>query len=121
MNFDAAVTLIDDYSKKKGVKLEAYLFNSTVLKMESEDGSISNYVDAETSGLNVRLYDKKRMSFSYCLGLEKQKITDTVDKAASLLKFMDENDYSGFAEKEGNEQEPALAEQLGIYCLLYTF
>lgn len=115
MDFDAAVALIDDYSKKKGVKLEAYLFNSKVLKMESEDGSISNYVDAETSGLNVRLYDKKRISFSYCLGLEKQKVTDTIDKAASLLKFMDENDYSGFAEREGNEPEPDLEEKLGIY------
>lgn len=36
------------------------MFNSKVLKMESEDGGISNYVNAETNGLNIRLLDKRR-------------------------------------------------------------
>ena len=88
VNFDGVISLIDDYAKKKGVKAEAYLFNSKILKMESEDGKISNYVNAETNGLNVRLFDKKKVSFSYCLGLEEQKIINALDGAYSLLKFM---------------------------------
>ena len=114
-NFDAVISVIDDYSKKKRIKLEAYLFNSKILKMESENGEISNYVNAETNGLNIRLYDKKKVSFSYCLGFEEQKILNTLDNAYSLLKFMDENDYFDFAEKDGNFSDLSLLEKLGIY------
>lgn len=115
IKFDAVISLIDDYSKKKGIKLEAYLFNSKILKMESEDGGISNYVNAETNGLNIRLRDKKRVSFSYCLGFEEQKIINALEGAYSLLKFMDENDYFDFAEKDENLTDSSLPEKLGIY------
>ncbi|MHB1661325.1 MAG: TldD/PmbA family protein [bacterium] len=120
MDFDAVISLVNDYSKKKGIKFEAYLFNSKLLKMESENSSISNYVNAETNGLDIRLYDKKRVSFSYCLGLEEQKILNALDGALSLLKFTDENDYSGFAEKDESisADGPDISktpEKLGIY------
>ncbi len=115
VNFDGVISLIDDYAKKKGVKAEAYLFNSKILKMESEDGKISNYVNAETNGLNVRLFDKKKVSFSYCLGLEEQKIINALDGAYSLLKFMDENEYFDLAEKDESLKDSSLPEKLGIY------
>ncbi|MHB8232761.1 MAG: TldD/PmbA family protein [bacterium] len=115
MDFDAVISLINDYYKKKGIKLEAYLFNSKLLKMESENSRISNYVNAETNGLNIRLCDKKRVSFSYCLGFEEKKIRGALDSALSLLKFMDANDYSDFAEKNENEPDLSLPEKLGIY------
>ncbi len=115
-SFDSAVSIASDYCGKKGVKFELYMFNSKVLKMESEDGGISNYVNAETNGLNIRLLDKKKMSFSYCLGLEDSKILNALGGAYSLLKYMDANEYAGFAEKGENPDNDADApEKLGIY------
>ena len=113
--FDAVISLIDDYSMKKRIKSEAYLFNAKILKMESEDGRISNYVNAETNGLNIRLCDKKKVSFSYCLGFEEQKIISALENAYSLLKFMDENEYFDFAEKDASLTDSSLPEKLGIY------
>jgi PmbA protein len=115
VDFDGAVSIIEDYSKKKGLKSEAYLFNSKVLKMESENSTVSNYVNAETNGLNIRLYDKKKVSFSYCLGFEESKILNALDNAFSLLKFMDENDYAGLAEKDESIQDAGMPGKLGIY------
>lgn len=120
MNFDNVISITNDYSKKKGVKFEAYLFNSKLLKMESENSIVSNYVDAETNGLNIRLYDKNKMSFSYCLGLDEQKVLNALDGALSLLKFMDEDDYSGFSEKDESmfadgSDTSKIPEKLGIY------
>ncbi len=114
-NFDAVISLVNDYCAKKGVKFEAYLFDSKVLKMESENGEVSNFTNAETSGLNLRLYSNKKVSFSYCLGLEEQKIINALDNAASLLKFMDENEYFDFAAKEESGQVTTSPEKLGIY------
>ncbi len=114
-NFDAVISIIEDYSKKKGVKFEAYLFNSKVLKMESEESKISNYTLAETNGFNIKLLDKKKTSFSYCLGFEEQKITDTLEVAFSLLKFMDENEHFDFAEKDESLNDPEFPEKLGVY------
>ena len=117
MNFDAVISLLRDYSAEKGIKFEAYLFNAAVLKLESEDNKISNYVNAETSGLNLRLYDNRKVGFSYCLGLEEHKVKDAFDNASSLLKFMDENDYFSFADKEESLSASSVTpESLGIYA-----
>ncbi len=116
MNFNDVIALIDDFSKKKGIRYQIYLFNSKVLKMESENRSISNYTGAETNGFNLRLLNKKRMSFSYCLGLEEQKVRDTFDNTLSLLKFMEENDYVDIANQDGITA-PDFEEKLGVYSL----
>ncbi|RZD14372.1 MAG: TldD/PmbA family protein [Candidatus Acidulodesulfobacterium ferriphilum] len=118
MNFDDVISLIDDYSRKKGIKYVVYLFNSKVLKMESENSSISNFINAEINGFNLRLLNNKRMSFSYCLGLEEQKIRDTFDNGLSLLSFMEENEYADLApslHESAAVQAPDFEEKLGIY------
>ncbi len=118
--FDSAVSIAADYCKNKGVEFELYLFNSKVLKMESEDGKISNYVNAETNGLNIRLLDKKKMSFSYCLGLEGEKILNALEGAYSLLKYMETDEFADFAEKEDsyynqNDDNIYTPKKLGVY------
>lgn len=116
MNFNDVISLIDDFSKKRGIRYQIYLFNSKILRMESENSEVSNYTDAETNGFNLRLLNKKRMSFSYCLGLEEQKVRDTFDNALSLLDFMEENDYADIA-KNDYIPAPDFEEKLGIYSL----
>lgn len=118
MNFDDTILLIDVLSKKKSVKYQIYLFNAKVLKMESEDAQISNYTDAETNGFSLRLWDENKMSFAYCLGLEEQKISNTFKNAHSLLGFMEENEYTGLADKEDGSNACS-ADKLGIYSLKY--
>ena len=116
--FDSAVSITGDYCKNKGIEFELYMFNSKVLKMESEDGGISNYVNAETDGLNIRLLDKKKMSFSYCLGLESDKILNALDGAYSLLKYMEADEFAEFAEKEdyyNGGKDIYTPEKLGVY------
>lgn len=115
MNFDNAISILTDRSQKKGLKFEAYFFSSSVLKLESEDGSISNYVNAETSGLNLRLFDGKRVSFSYCLGTEDLKIEETFENAASLLGLMDDDEYFSFAGAGETASPDVTPESLGIY------
>ncbi len=120
MNFDDVISLIDDYSKKKGIKYGVYLFNSKVLKMESENSSISNFINAEINGFNLRLLNNKRMSFSYCLGLDEQKIRDTFDNGLSLLSFMEENEYADLApslHESAAVPAPNFEEKLRIYSL----
>ena len=116
--FDSAASITEDYCKNKGIEFELYMFNSKVLKMESEDGGISNYVNAETNGLNIRLLDKKKMSFSYCLGLESDKILNSLDGAYSLLKYMEADEFAEFAEKDdyySGDDDISTPEKLGIY------
>ena len=116
--FDSAASITEDYCKNKGIEFELYMFNSKVLKMESEDGGISNYVNAETNGLNIRLLDKKKMSFSYCLGLESDKILNSLDGAYSLLKYMEADEFAEFAEKDdyySGDDDISTPEKLGVY------
>lgn len=117
MNFDDAVALIDGLSKKKGVQYQIYLFNSKVLEMESEDSGISNYTDAETNGFSLRLLNKKKMSFSYCLGLDEKKVKDTFGNAFSLLAFMEENEYIDIAPLNDILLSQDAEENLGIWSL----
>ncbi|MCL4542943.1 MAG: TldD/PmbA family protein [Deltaproteobacteria bacterium] len=116
MNFDDVVSLIDGLSKKKGIRYQIYLFNSKISKMESENHSISNYTDAEMNGFNLKLLNKKKMSFSYCFGLEEQKVRDTFDNTLSLLKFMESNDYADIT-GAGDIFGAGFEEKLGIYSL----
>ncbi len=114
MTFDDIIAVIDRTAKNKGVKYHLNLLNFEELKMESENSMISSYESSRTSGFNMRLFEKNRVSFSYCMGLSEEKAKDTFDKAYSLLKYMDENEYAGIAEKW--EKNPSFNEkELGIY------
>lgn len=114
MDFDGIISIIDDAAGKKGVQFEINLVNVKVLKMEAENSAISNYVDAETNGFNLRLLDGKRMSFSYCSGFDEEKTVSTFENAYSLLKYMDDNEYAGIAPKDDSVSLLS-SEGLGIF------
>jgi len=83
--------------------------------MESEDSAISSYTDAETNGFSLRLLDEKKMSFSYCFGLDEKKVEDAFYSTFSLLKFMEENEYADIAPRNDILFSQDIGEKLGIY------
>ena len=85
MEFSDVISVIAGYSAKNGVEYELSLFNASILKMEAENSAISSYTEAVSSGFSLRLKDKNRVSFSYCSGLEEEKIVDAFHRALDLV------------------------------------
>ncbi len=116
MEFSDVISVIAGYSAKNGVEYELFLFNASILKMEAENSAISSYTEAVSSGFSLRLKDKNRVSFSYCSGLEEEKVTDAFHRALDLVKVMEENNDIVFSDRTVTPKMLEVDENsLGIY------
>ena len=114
MNFDKVVSMTQDFAKKKGLEFEIYLFDAKILKMEAENSNISSYTDAISNGFSLRLKKEDKISFTYCSGLDEEKIINSFDNGFNLIGLTENNGDISFSIAKIDENN-LYENNLGIY------
>ncbi|OGR61542.1 MAG: hypothetical protein A2X36_11885 [Elusimicrobia bacterium GWA2_69_24] len=74
--------------KAPGLEAEAYLLRSRDRGIDLKDGVADTIQESSEGGMGLRLFDGKRMAFSFCGGLEPEMIGDLFARAASQLPHL---------------------------------
>ena len=114
MNFDKAVSMTQDFANAKGLEYEIYLFDAKILKMEAENSNISNYTDAISNGFSLRLKKEDKISFSYCSGLDEEKVVNSFNNGFNLIGLTESNGDISFSSAKIDENN-LYENNLGIY------
>ena len=114
MNFDKVVSMAQDFAEKKGLEFEIYLFDAKILKMEAENSNISNYTDAISNGFSLRLKKEDKISFSYCSGLDEEKVVNSFNNGFNLIGLTESNGDISFSSSKIDENN-LYESNLGIY------
>ncbi|MHB1680507.1 MAG: TldD/PmbA family protein [bacterium] len=114
MNFDKVVSMAKDFAKKKGLEFEIYLFDAKILKMEAENSNISSYTDAISNGFSLRLKKEDKISFSYCSGLDEEKVVNSFNNGFNLIGLTENNGDISFSSAKIDENN-LYENNLGIY------
>ncbi len=114
MDFDKVVSMAQDFAEKKGLEFEIYLFDAKILKMEAENSNISNYTDAISNGFSLRLKKEDKISFSYCSGLDEEKVVNSFNNGFNLIGLTESNGDISFSSAKIDENN-LYENNLGIY------
>ncbi|MCL5673823.1 MAG: TldD/PmbA family protein [Deltaproteobacteria bacterium] len=114
MDFDKVVSMAQDFAEKKGLEFEIYLFDAKILKMEAENSNISNYTDAISNGFSLRLKKGDKISFSYCSGLDEEKVVNSFNNGFNLIGLTESNGDISFSSAKIDENN-LYENNLGIY------
>ncbi|MHB1665781.1 MAG: TldD/PmbA family protein [bacterium] len=114
MDFDKVVSMAQDFAEKKGLEFEIYLFDAKILKMEAENSNISNYTDAISNGFSLRLKKEDKISFSYCSGLDEEKVANSFNNGFNLIGLTESNGDISFSSAKIDENN-LYENNLGIY------
>ncbi|MHB1645316.1 MAG: TldD/PmbA family protein [bacterium] len=114
MDFDKVVSMAQDFAEKKGLEFEIYLFDAKILKMEAENSNISNYTDAISNGFSLRLKKEDKISFSYCSGLDEEKVVNSFNNGFNLIGLTESNGDISFSSAKIDKNN-LYENNLGIY------
>ena len=83
-----------DIARRKQVDAEVFVMRSRELSIEVIDGQVDTFIEAEASGLGIRIINDGRLGFAYSSDFSIPALQKLLDDAITMAKYTTKNEHN---------------------------
>jgi len=83
-----------DIARRKKVEAEVFVMRSRELSIEVIDGQVDTFIEAEASGLGIRVINDGRLGFAYSSDFSQPALQKLLDDAVTMAKYTTQSEHN---------------------------